>query len=185
MTTPAGDPGTRRWRSRAFVQPLLITAVGVWANIAIYLVAVSIFNPRCPDASCGLLHYEINLLMSGALLLFLPLVGMIITGWVVGQKGPRSGLAGGAILVGMAIVWLSLMVLTQMDVTLSSVVSVVSLILVGLGFVLGRRGRPSPNDQSDATGRPEDQCSGCDTARIEGARFCAKCGRENFRSSTG
>ena len=40
-------------------------------------------------------------------------------------------------------------------------------------------------DQEDATGRPDDPCSGCETSRTEGARFCPKCGRENFRSSTG
>ncbi len=85
---------------------------------------------------------------------------MIITGFVVGQTSRESGLAGRAILIGMSIVWLTLMVVTEEDVNLSSVVSVVSLVLVGLGFVLGHRGRSSlgagdgvgPEEPSDATG---------------------------------
>jgi hypothetical protein len=174
--TRFGGPGTRWWRSPAFVQPLLITIGGVVANIAIYVVAVRALDPPCPDASCGLLHYEINLLMTAAFLLCLPLAGMIITGFVVGQKSRDSGLAGRAILVGMPIVWLTLMVATEEDVNLSSVVSVVGLILVGLGFVLGRRGRSSwdaggglgPEGQSDATGP-------ADPAR-SGTR-CGRCGQ--------
>ena len=143
MTTPMGGTATRGLLSRAFVQPLLITIVGTCPSIAIYVMAVRSSNPPCPDASCGLLVYEINLLISAAFLLFLPLVGMIITGLVVGQTSRDLELATRAILVGMPIVWFGLIFATEQDVILSSVVSVVSLGLVGLGFVLGRRGRSS------------------------------------------
>jgi hypothetical protein len=151
MTTPLAGTGARRLRSRAFVQPLLITIVGTLASLAIYLMAVRSSNPPCPDASCGLLHYEINLLISGAFLLFLPLVGMIITGLVVGQTSRDLGLAGNAILAGMPIVWFVLIFATEQDVLLSSVVSVVSLGLVGIGFMLGRRGRSSLGEQGLAS----------------------------------
>ena len=88
-----------------------------------------------------LLVYKIDLLISAAFLLFLPLVGMIITGLVVGQTSRDLGLATRAILVGMPIVWFGLIFATEQDVILaSSVVSVVSLGLVGLGFVLRNAG---------------------------------------------
>jgi hypothetical protein len=139
------------------VQPLLITIIGVLANIAIYIAAVDAFWPPCTDEFCGL---GIGGLINAAFLLCLPLAGMITTGFVVGKGSRDSGLASRAILVGMPIVWLALMVATKGDVNLSSVVSVGSLVLVGLGFVLRRRGRSSleagggvgPEDQSDARG---------------------------------
>jgi lysylphosphatidylglycerol synthetase-like protein (DUF2156 family) len=142
---PPGEPQTPVWRSRAFIQPLILTIVGVVASFAIYLAAVRAFNPPCPDASCGILHYEIQLLVSGAVLLFLPLAGLLITGGVVGNSSRDSGLAGRALLAGMAIVWLSLTVAT-MDAVLSMFTSIASLILIGLGFGVGRKvkKRPSP-----------------------------------------
>ncbi len=53
MASPDGKPGTGWWRSRAFLEPLLITIGGVVGNIAIYLVVVDAVNPPCPDAECG------------------------------------------------------------------------------------------------------------------------------------
>ena len=38
VTTPNG-PRTRRWRSRAFVQPMSITIIGVVVSVVLYNVA--------------------------------------------------------------------------------------------------------------------------------------------------
>jgi MFS family permease len=136
-TAPEHRPRERRWL--AFVQPLLITIGGVAASLVIYLNAVETTKPPCTDAYCGL---GINRLINAAFLLCLPLAGMIITGFVAARTTRDRAFVGRAILVGLSTVWVALLVVTEQDVTLSSVVSLVSLILVGLGFVLGRRGPP-------------------------------------------
>ncbi len=44
MATPSGGSGTRWWRSRAFVQPLIVTIVGVVVSTVLYVAVVQFAN---------------------------------------------------------------------------------------------------------------------------------------------
>ena len=104
--TPAHGPWPRL-RSRAFVQPLLITMAGVVASIGSYQAAkVMAYGP--PDGPCTLSADTCGYMWMGALwqgLTLFPvlLLGLLITGLVVGLSSRDARLAFGAVLVGVVL----------------------------------------------------------------------------------
>jgi hypothetical protein len=89
MTTPAGGSGTPGWRSRAFIQPLLLTVVGVIASVDFVLLlgpgrgAESSPVGNLPGVIQGTLYLA---------------VGLLFTGFVVGLSSSERNLALGAVL---------------------------------------------------------------------------------------
>jgi hypothetical protein len=159
MTTSA-EQRTRWWRSRAFVQPLLVTIVGVAALPAIWFAWSFFFVDRCTSCEVG---YGIGqAIFYGIILLAAWCGGMLIAGLLVGRSSPDSRLAFGAILAAVASLALSVrIVVTSTSQTSESFLDIVEMFLglaivpvmaVGLGFGVGRLARPMPNDQPDSTG---------------------------------
>ena len=104
VTTPVDRQGMRRWSSRAFVQPLAVTVVGVVLSVMLYVaVTWSATGPSespCtngPDA-CG--YAFIGQMGRAFGLLPVLLIGLLITGLVVGLSSRDSRLAFRAVLVG-------------------------------------------------------------------------------------
>ena len=159
-------PRMRRWQSRPFVQPLLITIVGVVASVVLYNVARGPMG--CPSDvnadTCG--YYFMGGLGQAIATLPVLLVGLLITGLVVGLVSHDYGLALRAVLVGVLVP--PLVGTAVLDITggLASgpadaiagsflgaaLIGLVLLIPVALGFGVGCLVRPRPTDQSGATG---------------------------------
>ena len=104
MAVTAPDrPRTRRWRSRAFVQPLLITIVGVVGSVGLY------YSVRGPTGlpctfnadSCG--YVWMGAIGQAVAALPALLVGLLITGLVVGLLSHNAGLALRAVVVGVMV----------------------------------------------------------------------------------
>lgn len=155
MTTPASGPGMRRWRSRAFVQPLLVTIIGVAALPTIFLAPSLLAGPSsgsCSGSSCG--YGAMAGLGYGLMLLAVWCVVMLLTGFVVGRSSRDSGLAFCAVLVAVGSLALAVTIAYTPYNALSFVdrlaifvgLAIVPLISVGLGFGVGRvfKKRPSP-----------------------------------------
>ena len=162
----------RRWRSGAFVQPLLVTVVGVVLSVMLYLAVTRSANGPSdgpctygPDA-CG--YAFIGRMGQAFGLLPVLLIGLLITGLVVGLSSRDSRLAIRAVLVGTLLATLgggaALVVPGAIaeghDVPFRIVsilagaafLGLVLLIPIALGFAVGRAVRPSPKHRSDATG---------------------------------
>lgn len=167
-----GTPGKRRWRSRAFVNPLLVTVVGVASSVVLYLSVTwsaigssELACPYGPDA-CG----YVFLGRLGQHIAHLPalLIGLMITGLVVGLSSHDSRLAFRAIVVGTL---LTLLVGGAVQVrpdaiadgqevpfriasilALSAFIGLALLIPVALGFGLGRAARWIAKGPSGVTG---------------------------------
>ena len=164
--TGKGGPRMRRWRSPAFVQPLLITIAGVVVSVVLYNVARGPMG--CPSDvnadTCG--YYFMGGLGQAIATLPVLLVGLLITGFLVGLLSRDYGLARRAVLVGVLVP--PLVGAAFLDVTggLASgpadaiagtflgaaLIGLILLIPVALGLGVGRLVRPSPTDQSGATG---------------------------------
>jgi hypothetical protein len=146
MTTPADEPGTRRWRSRAFVQPLLVTIGGALATVAV----VGVFGPsdRSGNNIVGALSATLGLI-----------AGLLITGFIVGRSSPDARLALLASLVAV-IAWSLLTSIAQLRfapsfvelLTVFGVFIITPLIPIWLGFGVGRLVRPKHKDRSGITG---------------------------------
>ena len=151
MTAPTGGPVTRWWRSRAFWQPLLITIGGVIATVA----AVRVLGPS--DVSGN------NVV--GALVAMLGLVvGLLVTGFVVGLSSPDTRLALLASLLAACAMTLARLIADSIAdaasdllsfgelLTVMAVLTITPLVPIWLGFGVGRLVRPSPKDRSDTMG---------------------------------
>jgi hypothetical protein len=171
VMTPVGRQGMRRWRSRAFVQPLLVTVVGVVLSVMLYLAVI--WSPNGPsDGPCTYGSEACGYAFMGRMgqafeLLPVLLIGLLITGLVVGLSSRDPRLAFRAVLVGTLLATLgagaALIVPGALgegrDVPFRIVSSLagaaflglVLLIPVVLGLVVGRAVRPSPKHRSDAT----------------------------------
>lgn len=162
----------RRWRSRAFVQPLLITVVGVVLSVVLYLAVTSSANGPSdgpctygPDA-CG--YAYMGRMGQAVALLPVLLIGLLITGLVVGLSSHDSRLAFRAVLVGTLLATLGggaapavpSAIADGHDVpfrivsilAMAAFLGLILLIPIALGFGVGRSVRPSPKDRSGATG---------------------------------
>lgn len=148
METDQDRPRTRAWRSRAFVQPLLITVVGVVAPIALPVALAMATNRSepCTGSSCA--YIDFSAIIRGLLLYALCL---LITGIVVGLSSQDSGLAARAILIVVATVSLTAFAVSLVsdsrtkdllylrDLVGSCVAVAISLLVpIGLGFGIGR-----------------------------------------------
>jgi hypothetical protein len=162
----------RQWGSRGFVLPLLLTVVGVIASVALYLtVARSASGPSespCnngPDV-CG--YVLMGSLGQAFAVLPVLLIGLVITGLVVGLSSRDSRLAFRAILVGTllgpmaggAVLAVPGSIADGHDVAFkivsilagAALVGLILLIPVALGYGIGRAVRPRTTDRSGAKG---------------------------------
>jgi hypothetical protein len=167
LSTPA-KPG-RRWRSRAFAQPLLATIVGVVGSVVLYLDVVRLANGPSdgpctmgPD-SCG--YIWIGAMTQAVALLPVLLVGQILTGFVVGRSSSDTGLALRAILTVFVVpLLLGFVIAIVEDVGngldaqrivshfLGWSIGLVLVFPIAIGFAVGSGVRPRPKDQSESTG---------------------------------
>ena len=99
MTT--AGPGTR-WRSRAFVQPLLVTLVGVVSSTALFLAAAARAGGPPGQALAGL----------GIVIVLFPIYlgGLVATGFIAQRSSRGSGLARRATVVAVALLAVALLV---------------------------------------------------------------------------
>ena len=147
--TPEDRHRTSAWRSRAFVQPLLVTILGVGAAPAVLLVWSYFIGPAsdpCTGTSCG---YGIGVaIVYGITFVAGWCAVMLITGFIVGRSSRGSGLAFRAILIAMVGLALTVSILyTTYSTTSESFLDTAVIFLglamgplipVGLGFVMGR-----------------------------------------------
>lgn len=166
MTTPPNEPRTGWWRSRWFVQPLLVTTIGLLASVGLYYALLGPAGGPCsygPDACAYSMMGRF-----GQALTLLPvlLVGLLITGLVVGLTSRHANLAFGAALVGVFLTPLVGVVafLVPVEVARGQADSIVGdlagamfigllvLIPVAPGFAVGRLLRRSRSDPSNAKG---------------------------------
>jgi hypothetical protein len=138
--TAPDEPKRRFWRSPEFVQPLLITFVGVVVSLVLYEVVLGSLD-TCPG--CSEFFNAIETIP-------VALAGLLITGLVVGLVSHDSGASLRAVLVGVMVPLLILVVGT-MDVgdrgdaheifsalTFGAFVGLVLLVPAALGFGVGR-----------------------------------------------
>ncbi len=150
--TAAHGPG-QRWRSRAFVQPLLVTLLGVVASTALFLAAADRAGGPPGQAMAGL----------GIVVLLFPvyLGGLVATGFTAQRSSRDSGLAGRAIVVAMVLLAVVLLVAVVFVLVTQSTTWPVEdpfsasynlvlglafgagllLLPIWLGFALGQRGQ--------------------------------------------
>ena len=162
--TPEDRQRSTGWRSRAFVQPLLITIIGVLAPPAVLFVwgLASRAGSAC-TSNCGGGGYGIV----GAIVLTIAFIAawcaaMLIAGFIVRRSSRDSRLAVRAVLVAVASLALTVVIVfTAYSPPSESLVDIVSaffglavvpLIVVGLGFVVGRPVRKTP----ESSGAPVD-----------------------------
>jgi len=152
-----------RYRSRAFLQPLLVTIVGVTLLPGIFIAWRYLFVPPsepCTATWCG---YGIGqAIILGVALLAVWCTGMLIAGAAVAWQTRDPKLAFRAILVALAsLALLVTIVATTSSPTSESLLDIVSIFLATgitfmipnlLGFGVGRLGRPRPEDASKAPG---------------------------------
>ena len=160
--TRQDGPKTRRWRSRAFVQPLLITTVGVVVSVALYNVARG--PTGCPSEvnadTCG--YYFMGGMGAAMLTLPVTLVGLLITAFVVGASSDNFGLAFRGVLVGVLVASLVAGAAIALGsgpadgvfsaLAYAAFIGLVVLIPVAFGFGVGRAVRPGSRDRPSATG---------------------------------
>ena len=171
MATSFGEPGARRWRSRASVQPLIVTVLGAVASVVLYVAASWFANGplggQCtygPDA-CG--YVWMGSIWRAVVLLPVLVVGQLVTGFVVGISTQDSGLALPAVLVGVMlplVVVVTTFVLPgllmsgradaiALNLAGAVLIGLVVLVPVAFGYGVGRLVRPSPADPDPSTKR--------------------------------
>ena len=150
------EPRVPVWRSRAFVQPLLMTVGGVVATIAVPFVIGSVMRllDPCPDCTIG--YGIVGAIIEGLLILAL---GVLITGFVVGWSSPDPRLARRAILLAVVILSLMVVVLVMAndaghgaldsdqirdDLISLPVVAIGLLIPIAVGYAIGRLVKGTP-----------------------------------------
>jgi hypothetical protein len=170
VTVSVDGPRTRRWRSRGFMQPLLLTIVGVTASAvffeALLLQANGPSDGPCtygPDG-CG---YSWMGAVGEAFTLLPVLVGsLLITGLVIGLSSHDPGLAIRAVVVGVILVPVVGLVVLEfprllaegrvdaivLNIAGAALIGLIALVPVALGFGVGRLVRPGPKDQSGQAG---------------------------------
>lgn len=147
---------TTVWRSRAFVQPLLITIIGIGAPPAVLFAwslairAASGTCTNCGGGGCGVGAAIVYGIMFVAAWFAI----MLIAGFVVGRSSRDSRLALRAVLVAVASLPLTVVIVytafSSMSESLLDIVfaffalAIVPLISVGLGFVVGRSVKNTP-----------------------------------------
>jgi hypothetical protein len=150
----------RMWRSRAFVEPLLLTIAGAFAS---YAVALAFFWGEPCTASESACGYGIVGRTIGILSIFA--LGMSITGFVVGRSSSDFRFAVAAVLLAVAMVSLMTIVAIlilggQRDYKGSEgpvvyvvgsfgVVVVALLAPMAVGFGLGRLWKKRPAGESN------------------------------------
>ena len=163
MTTRGVDRGAQLWRSRAFVQPLLVTVVGV-AALPAALIAWRFLDPSplspyptsdCTN-ECGTARFAAGL-VNGLILLGVWCVLLLAVGFVAGWSSPDARVAFGAVLVGMVGLAFSVAVVT-LSTTSESILDIVGIFLgvatvplipIALGFGVARMVRPRARKPSD------------------------------------
>jgi FtsH-binding integral membrane protein len=154
--TPEDPQRTTVWRSRAFVKALLVTIVGVGAPPAVLLAwsySIGRASDPCTGTSCG---YGIGVaLVYGILFVAVWCAVMLMTGFIVGRSSRGTGLAFRAILVAVVGLALTVSILymtysTTSESFLDTVfmflgLAIGPLIPVGLGFLVGRSVRGTPD----------------------------------------
>jgi hypothetical protein len=136
MTTPAGGSGTPGWRSRAFIQPLLLTVVGELASV----VVVQLLMGPAGGAESSPVGNVPGIILGT---LFLA-VGLLMTGFVVGLTSRDRNLALGAVLAGAIVLTLPIALISPSSpsvvdrLTTIGGLIVLQLIPIGLGFGVGR-----------------------------------------------
>ena len=88
MTTPSDGPNARRWRSRAFMQPLLVWILGLWV-VPILVYALWASARSGSDAStctgeCGTARVA-SAFTTGFVFLLAWLVLIVVVGFIVGH----------------------------------------------------------------------------------------------------
>ena len=163
METSDRDEGRTppAWRSRAFVQPLLVTLGGVVTTIAVFAAVGSMRNLLDPCDGCTPGYGIVGAIIEALLILAL---GVLLTGFVVGWSSPDARLAIGAIVVASATLSLVVSALVvgsdraaglldadqiRDDVVSVPLIAVGILIPIAVGFLIGRVVR------SARTPRPE------------------------------
>jgi hypothetical protein len=165
VTVSVDGPRTRRWRTRGFTQPLLLTIVGVTASAVLFEALLTSASPCTYGAdACG---YSWMGAVGGAIALLPVLVGgLLITGLVVALSSHDSGLALRATVVGVMFVPVTGVAVLEfpqalengqgdaiiLNVAGAALIGLVALVPVALGFGVGRLARPSHKDRSGAAG---------------------------------
>ncbi len=164
VATPEDGPRTPVWRSREFVQPLLVTIIGVAALPAVYVAwsySVGPASDPCTETWCG---YGIGAaIFYGIIFIAVWCAGMLIAGFLVGHSSRDSWLAFRAILVAVASLALTVsVVVTSASTTSESFLDTVFMVLglaiaplipVGLGFIVGASVKKTP----ESPGGPPDE----------------------------
>ena len=165
MTVSVDGPRTRRWRTRGFTQPLLLTIVGVTASAVLFEALLSSASP-CTYGADGCGYSWMGAVGEAIALLPVLVGGLLITGLVVGLSSHDPGLAIRAVLVGVVFVPVVGLVLLEfprllveaqadtiiLNVAGATLIGLVALVPVALGFGVGRLARPSHKDRSEAAG---------------------------------
>jgi hypothetical protein len=147
---PENRQRTTVWRSRAFVQPLLITIIGIGAPPAV-LFGWSSWIRAASDActgNCGASYGVGAAIVYGVIYLAVWCAVMLIAGFVVGRSSRDSRLAFRGVLVAVVSLPLTVVIVyasysptseSLLDIVFAFFVfAVVPLISVGLGFIVGR-----------------------------------------------
>lgn len=141
MTTSSTEPETRAWRSRAFVQPLLVTILGVWVVPAlVFLAWGAFFGPR-QDSSpctgeCGTVRLAAGF-VTGIYFLVAWSVAVVIVGFLAGRSSPDAWLALRAVLLGVMLppVVVAVLLLPGAIADSDDVLSAILTTLAGAAFV--------------------------------------------------
>ncbi len=160
--TPEDRHRTTVWRSRAFVQPLLITIVGVIAPPAVFMAWRFLVGPPSDFSACtgecGTANLA-SLLVTGIALLLVWCALLLIAGVIVGWSSSGSWLAFRGVLVAVVGLALTVSVLytfasTTSESLLDTVflflgVGFVPLVPIALGFVVGRLVKKKPESPGE------------------------------------
>ena len=155
--TPADRHWTTVWRTRAFVQPLLITIIGIGAPPAVlfaWSLAIRAASGTCSNCGGGGGYGIGAAIVYGIMFVAAWFAIMLIAGFVVGRSSRDSRLALRAVLVAVASLPLTVVIVytafssmseSVLDIVFAFfAIAVVPLISVGLGFVVGRSVKNTP-----------------------------------------
>jgi hypothetical protein len=147
------------------MQPLLLTILGVTASAVLFEALLTSASPCTYGAdTCG--YSWMGAFGEAVALLPVLVGGLLITGLVVGLSNHDPRLAVRAVLVGVMVVPVGGLVVLEfprllaegradalvLNVAGATLIGLVALVPVALGFGVGRMVRPSPKDRSGQAG---------------------------------